>query len=366
MEEKSVKLSDGVAIDVIEGIARICHETNRVYCQNGGDDSQVAWEKAPQWQKDSTIMGVRFVIDNQHAPASANHDSWMAQKLADGWKYGEVKDEKKKEHPCIVPYEQLPLEQQLNNSLFRSIVLSFAGIFYDMEQEYDREQEEVAKIWSGEQYEGQIQLNGEITNEGLMVGSWSWAWDMLKKGYAMRLPSWKGYWMWDNERQCIVLHTKDGKQIPFNEITDWVYTLNGMADMRWEMAEDAGTVELNITTMPFSDALRYIKQGAICGRKGLNDIYGVFIRPEDQLPHSIAVKVKSIDDNVKRHILGAFEKMHFGRMISAVTCDGRIIGWNPTDDDLLANDWEVLSMTYDQLVASNAIYQKVEENECNG
>ena len=35
MEEKSVKLSDGVAIDAIESIARICHETNRVYCHNG-------------------------------------------------------------------------------------------------------------------------------------------------------------------------------------------------------------------------------------------------------------------------------------------------------------------------------------------
>ena len=360
MEEKSVKLSDGVDIDVIEGIARICHETNRVYCQNGGDDSQVAWEKAPQWQKDSAMMGVRFVIDNQHAPASANHDSWMAQKLADGWKYGEVKDEKKKEHPCIVPYEQLPLEQQLNNILFRRIVLSFAGIFYD------REQEEVDRPAELEQDVERIQLNGEITNKGLVVGHWSWAWDMLKNGHAVRLPSWKGYWMWDNERQCIVLHTKDGKQIPFNEITDWVYTLDSMADVRWEVAEDAGTVELNVATMPFSDALRYIKHGAICGRVGSNDIYGVFIRPEDQLPHSIAIKVKSMDDNVKRHILGAFEKMHFGMMISAVTCDGRIIGWNPTDDDLLANDWEILSMTYDQLVASNAIYQKVEENEKNG
>ena len=58
MEEKSVKLSDGVAIDVIEGIARICHEINRVYCQNSGDDSQVEWEKAPQWQKDSVMMCV--------------------------------------------------------------------------------------------------------------------------------------------------------------------------------------------------------------------------------------------------------------------------------------------------------------------
>lgn len=36
------------------------------------------------------------------------HDTWMAQRIKDGWKYGEHRDDKKKTHPCIVPYEELP------------------------------------------------------------------------------------------------------------------------------------------------------------------------------------------------------------------------------------------------------------------
>jgi len=36
------------------------------------------------------------------------HDTWMAQRVKNGWKYGEHRDDKKKTHPCIVPYEELP------------------------------------------------------------------------------------------------------------------------------------------------------------------------------------------------------------------------------------------------------------------
>jgi hypothetical protein len=56
------------------------------------------------------------------APASASHENWMKEKEADGWKYGTIKDPEKKEHPCIVPFEQLPKEQQFKDHLFRGIV----------------------------------------------------------------------------------------------------------------------------------------------------------------------------------------------------------------------------------------------------
>lgn len=36
------------------------------------------------------------------------HDVWMEQRMADGWVYGKERDDKKKTHPCIVPYEKLP------------------------------------------------------------------------------------------------------------------------------------------------------------------------------------------------------------------------------------------------------------------
>lgn len=36
------------------------------------------------------------------------HDIWAQQRLADGWRFGASRDDSKKEHPCLVPYEQLP------------------------------------------------------------------------------------------------------------------------------------------------------------------------------------------------------------------------------------------------------------------
>ena len=104
----------------LEDVAKLCHEVNRAYCKSIGDDSQPAWEDAPQWQKDSAIAGVKFHWQTDRKP-SESHESWMAQKLADGWKYGPVKDAEKKEHPCIVPYDQLPKEQQTKDYLFKAV-----------------------------------------------------------------------------------------------------------------------------------------------------------------------------------------------------------------------------------------------------
>jgi hypothetical protein len=106
----------------ISDIAKICHEANRAYCQAIGDNSQPAWDDAPDWQKDSAVAGVRFRMDTPSAPASAQHESWMRDKAAAGWVYGPVKDAEKKQHPCMVPYDDLPEEQRVKDALFAGIV----------------------------------------------------------------------------------------------------------------------------------------------------------------------------------------------------------------------------------------------------
>ena len=106
-------------------IARICHETNKAYCETIGDNSQKSWEQAETWQKDSAIEGVYFSIENPSASASAQHDAWLADKKRLGWKYGQVKDPSKKEHPCFVSYEELPIEQRLKDHLFKAVVRAF-------------------------------------------------------------------------------------------------------------------------------------------------------------------------------------------------------------------------------------------------
>lgn len=106
----------------IEQIAKVCHDTNKSYCETIGDNSQKSWEEAEAWQKDSAIKGVQYRIENPNAPASAQHDAWMYDKVKSGWQRGEVKDAEKKTHPCIVSYEQLPKEQKLKDKLFINIV----------------------------------------------------------------------------------------------------------------------------------------------------------------------------------------------------------------------------------------------------
>jgi len=103
-------------------IAKVAHETNRHYCQTIGDDSQLLWEDAPDWQKDSAVNGVKFHLENPEAGCSASHESWLKEKYDNGWKHGPVKDPEKKEHPCCVPYEELPVEQRVKDALFVGVV----------------------------------------------------------------------------------------------------------------------------------------------------------------------------------------------------------------------------------------------------
>lgn len=102
--------------------ARVCHEVNRAYCEAIGDLSQKPWDEAEQWQRDSAIKGVKFALANPHATPADQHESWMADKIADGWMYGEKKDADAKTHPALLPYDQLPQEQRIKDYLFRAVV----------------------------------------------------------------------------------------------------------------------------------------------------------------------------------------------------------------------------------------------------
>lgn len=64
---------------------------------------------------------------------STSHELWLEEKRIAGWKFGPKKDEGKKEHPCFMPYAELPIDQQMKDYLFAGIVKSF----FTMEQQAD-------------------------------------------------------------------------------------------------------------------------------------------------------------------------------------------------------------------------------------
>ena len=116
-----------------ENVAKVCHEANRAYCATIGDNSQTTWEDAPAWQKESAIAGVIFHLTNEDTTPADSHNSWLAEKTEQGWKYGEVKNPETKEHPCFVPYESLPKSQQAKDYIFKSIVEAYKLAFLDKE-----------------------------------------------------------------------------------------------------------------------------------------------------------------------------------------------------------------------------------------
>lgn len=114
----------------IEQIAEVAHEVNAAYCKATGDNSQVPWREAPDWQKESAINGVKFHLANDATPEES-HNSWLAEKEADGWSWGPIKDIELKEHPCFKPYDLLPTEQKVKDYLFSSVVNTLATVLKD-------------------------------------------------------------------------------------------------------------------------------------------------------------------------------------------------------------------------------------------
>ena len=106
----------------VSKIAKVAHEVNRALCQAFGDDSQVPWEEAPEWQRSSAINNVEFHIAHPDAGPEHSHNSWMTDKLNCGWKWGPIKDAEKKEHPSICAYQQLPPHEKAKDYLFCAVV----------------------------------------------------------------------------------------------------------------------------------------------------------------------------------------------------------------------------------------------------
>ena len=106
----------------IEDIAMVAHAVKLAYCEATGDLTQVLWQYAPAWQKNSALLDVNLHLNNPETSASKSHEIWLEQKLNDGWKYGPRKDAELKLHPCVCSFEELTKEQQIKDHLFKAVV----------------------------------------------------------------------------------------------------------------------------------------------------------------------------------------------------------------------------------------------------
>lgn len=110
-----------------EDIARVVHAANReLQIVQGDPVPSPPWDEAPDYQAREATAGVKEVMRNPDLTAEQSHELWVDRMRTDGWTYGEVKDPQQKTHPTLLPFAELPIEQQLKDRLFIAIVRALA------------------------------------------------------------------------------------------------------------------------------------------------------------------------------------------------------------------------------------------------
>ncbi len=113
---------------VIDACARASHEAFRAYCIARGDVSKISWEETPEWQRESWKRDVEGVLFEGNGPRES-HASWLVVKEKDGWRYAPVLNVSAKEHPCMVPYDELPERHRKKDDIFVAVVTVMAKAF---------------------------------------------------------------------------------------------------------------------------------------------------------------------------------------------------------------------------------------------
>lgn len=151
----------------------------------------------------------------------------------------------------------------------------------------------------------------------------------MKNGIPMKLPSWGGYWCWDEEAQTIIMYTKENKRLDIRETQRVEYTLMNVLSDEWIPASGQNCPVLGgEATFSFSDAIKYLKRGLKVARKGWNGK-----KQYIQLATGISYK-DALGDIIN------CEHDAIGNMaIAFVGTSGVQMGWLASQADMLAEDW---------------------------
>ena len=103
-------------MDKIVFIAKLCHCGWWCYMRGLGKGAN----PFPSHEQFESIKdGVKFNLSHRDSTPEENHNNWMKKKIEDGWTFGPEKDEIKKTHPDLIPYRDLPQEEQTKDSIFK-------------------------------------------------------------------------------------------------------------------------------------------------------------------------------------------------------------------------------------------------------
>jgi hypothetical protein len=105
--------------NLFESIAKASYEATRAWTEPSGGTKRARWEDAPQWRRTSALEGVRRAVAG--GTPEQLHESWRKDRLNRGWRYGAVRDAKKKEDPHLLAYAELSDAKKRKADLFAAV-----------------------------------------------------------------------------------------------------------------------------------------------------------------------------------------------------------------------------------------------------
>lgn len=151
----------------------------------------------------------------------------------------------------------------------------------------------------------------------------------MKAGNKVKLPSWGGYWTWDEEKQTIIMHTKDGVELDIRETQRVEYTLGNVLSDEWVLADETNTPILGGTaTFSFGEAIKYLKRGFKVKRQGWNG-KNQYIELASNISYM----------NPSGEIVNCEHDAIGNKAIAFVGTSGVQMGWLASQADMLADDW---------------------------
>lgn len=155
------------------------------------------------------------------------------------------------------------------------------------------------------------------------------AFELMKNGAKIKLPSWGGYWYWDDEKKTVIMHTKDGKEMDIRETERVEYTTLNILSEDWVVADKENCSQLGGTaTFGFDEAIKYLKRGMKLARKGWNG-------KEQYIELATNVSFKTPNDEVIN-----VDHIDMGNKAIAFHGTSSIqLGWLASQSDMLSEDW---------------------------
>ncbi len=122
VREENLKVSFEQYLKMVE-VAKECHiANNNLMVTNNEIPNPIDWNDLSTHTKHINISSVKKIYDNPSITAKDIHDEWMKNKIKDGWKYGDVKDDELKTHHLIVDFDKMNDVDKMKDQIFIDIV----------------------------------------------------------------------------------------------------------------------------------------------------------------------------------------------------------------------------------------------------